>query len=131
LELIIATFKTWEEMSDLEQAKQIWWDAFKDAHGYRPHDIDTSEWKLEYVNGEIQKLGKIIGRQETERIVQQAAAVVEFECRVQKTMHDGAADRAAAIAVIHTEEGSHGDGDYLCYLVGIPYGYVNKDAVEQ
>jgi hypothetical protein len=99
-------FKTWEEMSDLEQAKQIWWDAFKDAHGYRPRDIDTSEWKLEKVIGEIKMLGEIIGRQEIERNNQQAAAVVEFECRVQKIIQDGAADRNAALELIHAEEGS-------------------------
>lgn len=122
----MTTFKTWEEMSDLEQAKQIWWDAFKDANGFRPRDIDISEWSLEKLNEEIKRLGEIIGRQETERIDQQAAAVVVFELRIKNLIDTSGKDRAAAIALIHEEEGSNGDGDYLCYLVGIPYGYFNN-----
>jgi hypothetical protein len=30
---------------------------------------------------------------------------------------------------IHEAEGSNGDDEYLCYLVGLPYGYFRKETV--
>ncbi|CAB4130269.1 hypothetical protein UFOVP116_354 [uncultured Caudovirales phage] len=122
----MTAFKTWEEMSELEQAQAIWWDAFKDANGYRPRGIDTSEWTLTCFKTDIIRLGEIIALQETENAKQQAVATVKFEQRVQKIINDGAKDRDTAMRWIHEAEGSNGDDDYLCYLVGIPYGYFNN-----
>jgi hypothetical protein len=122
----MTAFKTWDEMSELEQAQATWWDAFKDAHGYRPRGIDTSEWTLTCFKTDIVRLGETIALQEAERRNQEAVAVVKFEHRVQKTMQDSAKDRDMALRWIHEAEGSNGDDDYLCYLVGIPYGYFNK-----
>lgn len=121
------THKTWDQMSELEQAQATWWDAFKDANGYRPRDIDTSEWKLTCFKTDIIRLGQRIAAQEAERCNQEAVAVVIFEQRVQKIINDGAKDRNTALRWIHEAEGSNGDDDYLCYLVGIPYGYFNKN----
>ena len=121
------THKTWDQMSELEQAQATWWDAFKDANGYRPRDIDTSEWTLTCFKTDIIRLGQRIAAQEAERHNQEAQAVVIFEQRVQKIINDGAKDRNTALRWIHEAEGSNGDDDYLCYLVGIPYGYFNKN----
>jgi hypothetical protein len=121
------THKTWDQMSELEQAQATWWDAFKDANGYRPRDIDTSEWTLTCFKTDIIRLGQRIAAQEAENDQQQAQAVVIFEQRVQKIINDGAKDRNTALRWIHEAEGSNGDEDYLCYLVGIPYGYFNKN----
>lgn len=123
---IMSAFKTWDEMSEFEQAQATWWDAFKDAHGYRPRDVDTSEWTLTCFKTDIVRLGEMIALQEAENAKQQADAVVRFESRVQKIIDDGAKDRETALRWIHEAEGSHGEDDYLCYLVGIPYGYFNK-----
>ena len=119
----MTAFKTWEQMSELEQAQATWWDAFKDAHGYRPRDIDTSDWTLTCFKTDIVRLSEIISLQEAERRNQESAAIVKFEQRVQKIINDGAKDRETALRWIHEAEGSNGDDDYLCYLVGIPYGY--------
>lgn len=121
------THKTWDQMSELEQAQATWWDAFKDANGYRPRDIDTSEWTLTCFKTDIIRLGQRIAAQEAERGNQEAVAAVIFEQRVQKIINDGAKDRNTALRWIHDAEGSNGDDDYLCYLVGIPYGYFNKN----
>lgn len=121
------THKTWDQMSELEQAQATWWDAFKDANGYRPRDIDTSEWTLTCFKTDIIRLGQRIAAQEAERHNQEAQAAVIFEQRVQKIINDGAKDRNTALRWIHEAEGSNGDDDYLCYLVGIPYGYFNKN----
>ena len=113
-------------MSELEQAQAIWWDAFKDAHGYRPRDVDTSEWTLTCFKTDIVRLGEMIALQEAENAKQQADAVVRFESRVQKIIDDGAKDRETALRWIHEAEGSHGEDDYLCYLVTLTNVSKNK-----
>jgi hypothetical protein len=35
-------FKSWEDMTDLEQAQCTYWDMYKDAYGHRPRGVDTS-----------------------------------------------------------------------------------------
>ena len=116
-------FKTWEEMSDLEQAQCTYWDAYKDAYGVRPRGIDTSTWTLADFEMEFASLGAVIQREETNRKIAQHEAAHAFEMRVQSILACGAKDRAMALRWIHEAEGSHGDDEYLCYLVGLPYHY--------
>ena len=33
--------KSWEDMTDLEQAQCTYWDMYKDAYGHRPRSVDT------------------------------------------------------------------------------------------
>jgi len=117
------TFTTWEEMTTLEQMACQYWDMYKDAHGVRPRGIDTSSWTEEDFLKEFEYLGKVIDREEELRKESEAAAVVRFEARVASIMEMGAKDRAMALRWIHEAEGSDGDNEYLCYCVGLPYGY--------
>ena len=119
-------FKTWEEMSVLEQYACQYWDMYKDAHGIRPRGIDTSAWTEADFLKEFEYLGKVIEREEELRAESEAAAIVRFEARVQSIMEMGAKDRAMALRWIHEAEGSDGDDDYLCYCVGLPYRYFAK-----
>ena len=55
-------FKTWNELSRKEQLECIFWDAYKDAYGFRPrgHNISTmTEQELEH---EISELAQITER---------------------------------------------------------------------
>jgi hypothetical protein len=119
-------FKTWEEMSDLEQAACTYWDMYKDAYGVRPRGIDTSSWTMADFENEFASLGAVIQREEADRLVAEANAIVKFEVRVTSIMEMGATDRAMALRWIHEAEGSNGDDEYLCYCVGLPYGYFKK-----
>ena len=60
-------FKSWEEMSELEQAQCTYWDMYKDAYGVRPRGIDTSAWTVEDFDREFAELGGIIDREEEDR----------------------------------------------------------------
>jgi hypothetical protein len=53
-------FKSWEELSQLEQAQSIYWDMYKDAYGVRPRGVDTSTWTLEQFEDEFEGLGVAI-----------------------------------------------------------------------
>ena len=121
-------FKTWEEMSTLEQYACQYWDMYKDAYGVRPRGVDTSAWTEADFEQEFASLGSVIEREEADRKVAEATAMHDFEMRMQTLMMTGAKDRATALRWIHEAEGSMGDDEYLCFLLGLPYMYFRKVA---
>ena len=120
-------FKSWEEMSALEQAQCQFWDMYKDAYGHRPRGVDTSTWTLADFEQEFASLGSVIQREEADRKTAEAEAVVKFEARVTSLMHTGA-DRERVIAWLMDAEHANGDADYFCFTQGLPYGYFRKAA---
>lgn len=123
-------FKTWEEMTVLEQMACQYWDMYKDAHGVRPRGIDTSSWTEGDFIKEFNYLGCLIEQQEEARREDERLAAVKFEQRVQMLIGMGAGDRETALRWIHEAEGSNGDDEYLCFLLGLRYGYFRAvDAV--
>ena len=120
-------FKSWEEMSALEQAQCQYWDMHKDAYGFRPRGIDTSTWTLEDFDAEFEVLGKAIEREEIERKEREAEAIVRFEDRVLNLMHTGT-NRERVIAWLMDAESANGDFEYFCFTQGLPYGYFKEVA---
>jgi hypothetical protein len=116
-------FKSWEEMSDLEQAQCTYWDMYKDAYGVRPRGVDTSGWTLADFDAEFQTLGRAIQQEEIARKESEARASHDFEMRMQSLMMSGARDRATALRWVHEAEGTDGDDEYLCFTLGLPYRY--------
>ena len=121
-------FKSWDELTQLEQAQETYWDMYKDAYGVRPRGIDTSSWTVETFLKEFAYLGLVIEREEANRKMAEASAIFSFEKRVDDLIYSGAKDRATAIRWIHEAEGTQGDDEYLCYTLGLPYMYFRKVA---
>ena len=119
-------FKTWEEMTVLEQYACQYWDMYKDAYGVRPRGIDTSSWTEADFEREFVQLSKTIDENYREQLASEAKAVERFEAQVESFIQSGAKDREMALRWIHEAEGSNGDEDYLCYLIGLPYSYFRK-----
>lgn len=101
-------------------------DIYKDAYGFRPHSVDTSDWTLEMWEREFDNLQDVISSNEAYEQQEQAAASVRFEKRVATVIESGAGDRATAIRWIHEADDTNGDDDYLCYINGLRYGYFRK-----
>lgn len=120
-------FKSWEEMSALEQAQCMYWDMYKDAYGVRPRGMDTSTWTLEDFDTEFKVLGQAIEQEAIQRRADEAKAVVDFENRVANLMHTST-NRERVIAWLMDAEGATGDFEYFCYTQGLPYGYFRKVA---
>jgi hypothetical protein len=120
------TFKSWDEYTPLEQAACTYWDMYKDAHGVRPRGIDTSSWTLADFEKEFECLGRVIERENTLRLEREATAQHEFEMRMQDLLRSGAKTRDMALRWVHEAEGSNGDDEYLCFLIGLPYGYFKE-----
>jgi hypothetical protein len=125
----MSEFKSWEEMSTLEQYACQYWDMHKDAYGVRPRGIDTTNWTEADFEAEFVTLAREIESSYQAQLVREAIATHEFEMRMQDLMRSGAKDRTMALRWIHEAEGSNGDDEFLCYLVGLPYGYFRKVAV--
>jgi hypothetical protein len=122
-------FKTWEEMSTLEQYACQYWDMHKDAYGVRPRCIDTSSWTEADFEAEFVILSQTIDANYAEQVIAEERAMIAFEMRVQELMTSGAKDYEMALRWIHEAEGSNGDDEYLCFLVGLPYGYFRRETV--
>jgi hypothetical protein len=122
-------FKTWEEMSVLEQYSCQFWDMYKDAYGVRPRGIDTTDWTEAEFEAEFVRLSKTIDENYTAQLAQEAEASHAFELRMLDLLMSGAKDREMALRWIHEAEGSNGDDEYLCFLLGLPYRYFIKETV--
>jgi hypothetical protein len=121
-------FKSWEELTQLEQARELYWDMYKDAYGVRPRGVDTSHWTLEDFEAEFDGLGVAIEAEEKVRVQAEQNAVFSFEKRISDLMFSGAKDRATAIRWIHEAEDTNGDDEYLAWTLSLPYGYFRKVA---
>ena len=120
-------FKSWEELSDLEQAQATYWDMYKDAHNFRPRHIDTSTWTLADFDREFTELGQIMKANHASEQIAQAKAVVVFERRLAEMLTVGAKDKEMAMRWIHEAEGTGGDDDFLAWSLGLPYQYFRSN----
>ena len=116
-------FKSWEELTQLEQAQSVYWDMYKDAYGVRPRGVDTSHWTLADFDAEFEGLGVAIDSAEQERKTAEAQATEAFERRVAEMLTLGAKDMEMAMRWIHEAEDTNGDEDYLAWTLGLPYRY--------
>lgn len=119
-------FKSWEEMSVVEQMACQYWDMHKDAYGVRPRGIDTSAWTEDDFTSEFARLSEIIERENAERNRYEVQAVKDFEKRVQDLLEFRAKDYAMALRWIHEAEETNGDDEYLAWTLGLPYRYFVK-----
>jgi hypothetical protein len=100
---------------------------YKDAYGVRPRGIDTSSWTETEFEAEFVRLSKTIDENYTEQLAREEVAKHDFEIRVLDLLMSGAKDREMALRWIHEAEGSNGDDEYLCFLLGLPYRYFVVD----
>jgi hypothetical protein len=124
-------FKSWEEMTVLEQYACQYWDMHKDAYGFRPRGVDTSTWSEADFEAEFVQLSKVIERENEVRVAAEEKASIDFEMRVQGLLMSGAKSYEMALRWIHEAEGTGGDDEYLAWTLGLPYRYfaVDKAAV--
>ena len=121
-------FKAWEDLSELEQCRETYWDMYKDAYGFRPRGVDTDNWTVEQYIQEFDHLEQVIQQRISEQREEQADAALRFEDRVLQLIGLGAGNRETALRWIDDADGSYGDMEYLCFLNGLPYGYFTKTA---
>ena len=115
--------KRWDEMTEREQNECILWDAYKDAYGTRPRHLDMASLSDEDLKEFIADCVKDIQRNEETRIEEEKFAISLFESRMDALLEGGAKSREQALRWVHEAEETDGDDEYLCYTLGLPYGY--------
>jgi hypothetical protein len=123
-ELQMSEFKSWEEMTALEQAQCTYSDFHKDAYGFRPRN-DVSNWTLEDFDREFAIFARVCEENRIQEEAAEAEAIVRFEDRVTNLMHTGT-NRARVVAWLMDAEGANGDYEYFCFTQGLPYGYFKE-----
>ena len=124
----MTAFTSWEDMTELEQARCTFWDMYKDAYGIRPRHIDTSSWTLEQFEQEFAELAEVMRVNDIAKGIEEAIAVEKFERRIAEMISIGAKDMDMAMRWIHEAEDTQGDNDYLAWTLGLPYQYFRKAA---
>ena len=120
----MSEFKSWEEMTALEQAQCTYSDFHKDAYGFRPRN-DVSNWTLEDFDREFAVFARVCEENRIREEAAEAEAIVRFEDRVTNLMHTGT-NRQRVIAWLMDAEGANGDYEYFCFTQGLPYGYFKE-----
>jgi len=115
------------EVERHEELHSLIWDMYKDVYGIRPRHMSFETMTVAQLEAEVEHLSGELEIQVAYERQQHIAAAVEFEARVKALIECGAGDRATALRWIHDAEGTDGDDEYLCYCVGLRYGYFNKE----
>jgi hypothetical protein len=118
---------TMETMTRREELESIFWDMYKDAHGFRPRHIRLDLCTEAEMEADLDRLQAIIQDNDMIRKHDEEKATHAFEMRVQSVMACGAQDRAMALRWIHEAEGTNGDDEFLCWTLGLPYRYFSVD----
>jgi predicted secreted Zn-dependent protease len=124
-------FKSWEEMSTLEQYAITWSDMYKDAHGFRPR-IDTSTWDVEDFEHEFKNLQEDIARNMHEEAHLALDCARRFEAEVTKMMRVSDCDRETALRRVFQQAdldiNSSFDREHMEFKRGLPFGYLKNAA---
>ena len=118
--------KTDNEMTNLESLQSTYSDIHKDVYGTRPRHDTAEDWNSEsFLESAIAdlviRLDEVVKQEEED----QKQAIARFENQIER-MRRRRIDRATALGWVHDAEGTDGDNEYLCYKLGLPYGYFVK-----
>lgn len=119
-------YKTWEELSPLEKAQQIYSDLYKDAYGVRPRNWQhINKLTLEQLNAELDFLETVIVQEIALDKAREERAAARFEAEIQANLERGATDRQHAIRWIAQANAVDVDDEaFLEYTMGLKMGYL-------
>ena len=120
--------KSWNELSRKEQLAATHYDFYKDVYGIRPRWMNyeaMTEQELEVELDNLSKQAEVEAKLEKER---QDKAAEDVEHVILNLQMAGAKNRAMAVKWLHEANNTDGDDDYLCFQLGLPYGYFKEAA---
>lgn len=105
-------------------AEAVYWDLYKGAYGIRPRGIDTSSWTLQQFDEEFARLEQVIFENYKIKQAEEHKACEEFENTVTALLaNDSHKTRESIINEFHQQYNTGGDPEFLCFSLGLPYGY--------
>lgn len=114
------------QLTEIEELESIYCDMHKDAYGVKARWIKFGS--VEAGRKALDELQLAVDAEmENQRRSEEVHAHL-FERRVESLIVMGAKDRETAMRWIHQAENTDGDDEYLCYSLGLRYGYFKKVA---
>lgn len=119
----MSEFKSWEELTELEQLESTYCDMHKDVYGvkarwYKAETVEQARADLARLQAELEEQMKRDA--ECQQLAIQAfMQVVNEHCQ-------GDFDKAKRWQ--HDAYGTQGDDEFLAYHLGLPYGFFKKAA---
>lgn len=114
-------FKTWEELSELEQLEVTYCEMHKDVYGVKARWYKAES--VEQARKDIELLGEALRRENELQSRREADSIHDFEMVILK--HCGG-DFEKGVRWQHDACGTDGDDEFLEYNLGLPYGYINR-----
>lgn len=108
-------FKTWEELSELEQLESIYCEMHKDVYGVKARWYRAAS--VEQARADLAALERELKAEMDRAAAAQQAAIAAFQQLVDSYGFENAK------AWQHQAYGTQGDDEYLCWCLGLPYGY--------
>ena len=107
----------------------VYYDFYKEVHGIRPRWVNHEEATVEWYRAELESLQREADAQWEEQLIREGEATAQFESNLSAIIASGAGDRATAIRWMHEANDTNYDPEYLCFKLGLPYGYFRKEEV--
>ena len=118
---------TWDQLSRKDQLAAMHYDFYKDVHGIRPRWMNYDVMSEAELEKELDQLEAESIIEEARRQQAEKRAIDAFEMQVAVLIASGAKTREKAIEWIkESENASMEDNDYVCFLLGLPYGYLDN-----
>ena len=116
------------EMTEAEVLSSLYCDLHKDVYGVKArwYRVDNTTESLAQARLDIEALqvaGEAIWAEEK---AQEERMVIDLEALIDQIKAMGAKTREDALRWLHDAYQTQGDDDYLCYHLGVPYGYFRK-----
>ena len=119
-------FKTWEELTVVEQLYSTFSDMHKDVYGSRPRYKSIDEFTEEELIGELDFLDKQMEIEIAYQKEREEESVCFFETTVASVMELCGCVRYKAIKYLYDAEGDIQDWGHFCYNYGLPYNFPRK-----
>ena len=120
-------FKTWEELTVVEQLYSTFSDMHKDVYGVRPRGKSIDEYTEDELVSELDFLDKQMEITIAYDLEREQDAIKSFESTVGKVMELCNCVRDKAIKYLYEAEGNIQDMGHFCYNNGLPYNYFTKE----
>lgn len=108
-------------MDRLQELTNVYVEMYKDVYGVKARWARFAT--VAEATAALDQLSTALAQVQADEQAAQASAIRFFEARVAAVIATGASTRADALRWIHEAEGTNGDDEFLCYSVGLPYGY--------
>jgi hypothetical protein len=113
-------FKTWEEMSELEQLECTYCEMHKDVYGVKARWYRAES--VEQARKDLESLGRALEAEMAREKAAQDEAIAAF----MKLAATYGFDNAKRYQ--HDAYDTQGDDEFLCYYLGLPYGFFKEAA---